>query len=107
MSQCGVLWPPMAVGRLFTNLVRGLLVWAVMLAFLSLYLLRRLGTLLIADPQARKAKVSHIQGAMLRQAMGFLGACFVKLGQVMSSRPDLFEPEMIAELRLLQDKLPP
>jgi ubiquinone biosynthesis protein len=31
----------------------------------------------------------------------------VKLGHVMSSRPDLFEPEMIAELRQLQDKLPP
>jgi ubiquinone biosynthesis protein len=39
--------------------------------------------------------------------MSSLGACFVKLGQVMSSRPDLFEPEMIAELRQLQDKLPP
>jgi len=39
--------------------------------------------------------------------MSRLGACFVKLGQVMSSRPDLFEPELIDELRKLQDRLPP
>jgi ubiquinone biosynthesis protein len=31
----------------------------------------------------------------------------VKLGQVMSTRPDLFEPETIDELRVLQDRLPP
>jgi ubiquinone biosynthesis protein len=38
--------------------------------------------------------------------MSALGACFVKLGQVMSTRPDRFAPETIAELRKLQDKLP-
>jgi ubiquinone biosynthesis protein len=67
----------------------------------------RLGTLLIADPRRRRARVAELQGKTLRAAMAFLGACFVKLGQVMSSRPDLFEPEMIAELRHLQDRLPP
>jgi ubiquinone biosynthesis protein len=44
---------------------------------------------------------------MLRQAMTALGATFIKLGQVMSSRPDLFEPQIIAQLRRLQDRLPP
>jgi ubiquinone biosynthesis protein len=38
--------------------------------------------------------------------MTLLGATFIKLGQVMSSRPDLFAPETIEELRKLQDSLP-
>jgi ubiquinone biosynthesis protein len=36
-----------------------------------------------------------------------LGATFVKLGQVLSTRPDLLSPESAAELRELQDELPP
>jgi ubiquinone biosynthesis protein len=74
---------------------------------LAAYGLRRVTTLRIADPARRRAAVARLQGAWLRRGMSFLGACFVKLGQVMSSRPDLFEPELIAELRHLQDKLPP
>jgi ubiquinone biosynthesis protein len=44
---------------------------------------------------------------MLRQGMSAAGATFIKLGQVMSTRPDLFGPEVIDELRKLQDRLPP
>jgi ubiquinone biosynthesis protein len=97
----------MALGRFVKNLGRGLLVWAVIVFFLVLYGFRRLGTLFISDKHKQKAEVARIQGSLLRQGMGTLGACFVKLGQVMSSRPDLFEPELIDELRHLQDKLPP
>jgi ubiquinone biosynthesis protein len=89
------------------NLARGLLVWAVIFVFLLAYAVRRLGTLTISDRAERRKEVARLQGILLRKGMSLLGACFVKLGQVMSSRPDLFEPEMIEELRLLQDKLPP
>ncbi|MCA9609361.1 MAG: AarF/ABC1/UbiB kinase family protein [Myxococcales bacterium] len=51
--------------------------------------------------------VDHLRGRVARGAMTALGATFIKLGQVMSTRPDLFPPAFIAELRLLQDKLPP
>lgn len=97
----------MSLGRTLRNAVRALLVWAVILFFLAIYGMRRLGTLMTSDPAERRKQVARLQGQLLRVAMSTLGACFVKLGQVMSSRPDLFEPEMIAELRLLQDKLPP
>jgi len=97
----------MSLLRLPKKVLRGLLVWATILVFSLVYGLRRLGTLFMSDPEARKSAVSRLQGSMLRRGMSALGACFVKLGQVMSSRPDLFEPEVIAELRLLQDKLPP
>jgi len=43
----------------------------------------------------------------LREALQDLGPSFVKLGQVMSTRPDLLPPEVIAELRKLQDDVPP
>lgn len=55
----------------------------------------------------RRRALAHLRGWMLRQGMTSLGATFIKLGQVMSTRPDLFEPEIISQLRRLQDKLPP
>lgn len=51
--------------------------------------------------------VQRLRGRVLRDALTMLGATFIKLGQVMSTRPDLFSPELIGELRLLQDRLPP
>jgi len=51
--------------------------------------------------------VEHLRGRILREGMTRLGATFIKLGQVMSTRPDLFSPALISELRKLQDALPP
>jgi len=58
---------------------------------------------ILDDPQA----VDRLRGRVVRGALTTLGATFIKLGQVMSTRPDLFPPGFIAELRELQDKLPP
>lgn len=46
-------------------------------------------------------------GRRLANAFEELGPTFIKLGQVMSTRPDLFPPEIIAELTKLQDRVPP
>lgn len=43
----------------------------------------------------------------LRRALEELGPTFVKLGQVMATRVDLFPPEWIAEFSKLQDSTPP
>lgn len=43
----------------------------------------------------------------LRMALEELGPTFVKLGQVLSTRPDLLPPAYIAELAKLQDTVPP
>lgn len=43
----------------------------------------------------------------LRMALEELGPTFVKLGQVLSTRPDLLPPPYIAELSKLQDTVPP
>jgi len=43
----------------------------------------------------------------LRLALSELGTTFIKLGQVLSARSDLFPPDYIAELSKLQDEVPP
>ncbi len=46
------------------------------------------------------------KGERLRLALEELGPTFVKLGQLLSMRPDLVPPEILIELRKLQDKVP-
>jgi ubiquinone biosynthesis protein len=47
------------------------------------------------------------QARRLREALEELGPTFCKLGQVLSTRPDLLPPEFIEELSHLQDNVPP
>jgi ubiquinone biosynthesis protein len=72
-----------------------------------LYGLARLGIVLFVWGPRRQRATAKLRGKMLKQTMSTLGATFIKMGQVMSTRPDLFPPEVIDELRHLQDRLPP
>ena len=47
------------------------------------------------------------RGVRLRQALEALGPIFVKLGQMLSTRRDLFPPDIADELAKLQDRVPP
>src|ERR671931_1285331 len=47
------------------------------------------------------------RGRALREALDELGPTFVKFGQLLSTRPDVLPPDIIAELRALQDDVRP
>src|SRR5256885_13653498 len=47
------------------------------------------------------------RGQHLREMLDELGPTFVKFGQLLSTRPDVLPPDIIAELRGLQDDVRP
>lgn len=93
--------------RWLSTIPRVLFIALVGLGAILAYGSGRLATLFERDPERRAAAVGRLRGRVLRTTMTLLGATFIKLGQVMSTRPDLFSPPLIAELRKLQDQLPP
>lgn len=58
----------------------------------------------IVDTKLSKGKKSP---ANLRRAFEELGPTFTKIGQILSTRPDILPPEYVAELSKLQDSIPP
>ena len=47
------------------------------------------------------------RAARIRMAIEELGPTYVKLGQILSTRPDLIPIELVKELAKLQDRVPP
>ncbi len=67
------------------------------------------GLLSFHDRLRRRKAGSHERltpGARVRQAFEELGPTFVKLGQVLSTRPDLIPADIAGDLEGLQDKVP-
>jgi ubiquinone biosynthesis protein len=52
-------------------------------------------------------RITSPRAIRLRMALEELGPIFVKFGQVLSTRPDLMPPDIVSELSLLQDRVPP
>ncbi len=55
----------------------------------------------------RKRNLPERAGLRLAQALGGLGPTFIKLGQALSTRGDVFGEEIAHDLSELQDRLPP
>src|SRR5688500_8350229 len=68
--------------------------------------------LLEFDPQSRSTDPASV-AALERRAGNFaaaleeLGPCFIKLGQLLSTRPDLLPPAYLQAMRRLQDRITP
>ncbi|MDX6466881.1 MAG: ubiquinone biosynthesis protein [Gaiellaceae bacterium] len=52
---------------------------------------------------AAESSIGSARGQHLRELLDELGPTFVKFGQLLSTRPDIVPPDIIAELRGLQD----
>src|SRR5262245_983360 len=72
------------------------------------YFLRRnrLGDLVPGGSNGDVPTVSD-RGRRLRAMLDELGPTFVKFGQLLSTRPDVVPPDIVAELRGLQDAVTP
>jgi len=62
---------------------------------------------LFGRPDAEGTIGRERQAKRMREALEELGPTFCKLGQILSTRPDLLPPEFIEELAKLQDNVPP
>ena len=54
-----------------------------------------------------ESAVGSERGRHLREMLDELGPTFVKFGQLLSTRPDVVPPDIVAELRSLQDDVRP
>lgn len=72
--------------------------WPFVAFAFSLWLDKKTGR--VAKKQARRA-------AQLRETLTRLGPAYIKIGQALSTRPDLVPPAYLEELTQLQDQLPP
>ncbi|MGH2555873.1 MAG: AarF/UbiB family protein, partial [Actinomycetota bacterium] len=62
---------------------------------------------LFGRSRAGDEDATRVRARRLRSALEELGPTFAKLGQILSTRPDLLPPEFIEELSTLQDSVPP
>jgi ubiquinone biosynthesis protein len=65
------------------------------------------GFLLEGRRASTKASGMPIRGRHFREMLDELGPTFIKFGQLLSTRPDIVPPDIIAELRGLQDDVRP
>ncbi len=67
----------------------------------------RLGDLLPGGDRSNGDATVSDRGRRLREMLDELGPTFVKFGQLLSTRPDVIPPDIVAELRGLQDDVTP
>ena len=63
----------------------------------------------ISEELANKSEKdwNHVLGFRLRKCFEEVGPAFIKFGQLLSSREDIFHPSFIEEMRMLRDQVRP
>ncbi len=104
--RAGVPHPIRAVRRRLARWSRYLQITGIIARYgLGPYLSRRRQPVSLDHPGA--ARQTQRLWGRVRNALEEAGGAFVKLGQVLSTRPDLLPPDAIAELSSLQDQVAP
>ena len=73
----------------------------------SLRLFRPFRFVIYFNPWRWFQKTKRTRGEALRKTLEDLGPIFIKFGQALSTRPDIFPEDIIHELAKLQDNVPP
>ncbi|WEL17111.1 Putative unusual protein kinase [Halorhabdus sp. SVX81] len=63
--------------------------------------------LLFGSSRSVSSAQRHERASTLLQSLLTLGPTFIKLGQMLSTRPDVLPPEYVTEFSKLQDRVPP
>jgi predicted unusual protein kinase regulating ubiquinone biosynthesis (AarF/ABC1/UbiB family) len=71
------------------------------------FTLGRLAIEIVAQGNSRDANVQQRLARRILTSLTALGPCFIKVGQALSTRPDLVRRDWLEELSRLQDDLPP
>jgi predicted unusual protein kinase regulating ubiquinone biosynthesis (AarF/ABC1/UbiB family) len=97
-------YDPEAIAQYYRQ--RPLQVWGRLLSIVGLFVSFRLS--LWWDEKLNRLKQNQRRrAARLREILTQLGPAFIKVGQALSTRPDLVPPVYLEELGKLQDQLPP
>ncbi|MEB3321932.1 MAG: AarF/ABC1/UbiB kinase family protein [Synechococcaceae cyanobacterium] len=72
-----------------------------------LWALGSLGLILAVQAGSRDSRTHQRLARRILTTLAGLGPCFIKVGQALSTRPDLVRREWLEELTRLQDDLPP
>jgi len=92
--------------RLIQLAVRAIQIAAWSVAAVAVFVYR-LGCESLRERSLNQHTSRQALGRSMRFLFEGLGATFIKVGQIISTRPDLFPPEIVSELSLLQEEVRP
>jgi len=88
------------------KLKRGFLIWITLISLLINLLLDNIRFTIFQTKSSKKNRVQIKRAKWFTNQLIKLGSAFIKIGQLLSARPDLIPNTWIQELSKLQDQVP-
>ena len=88
------------------TLKRGFLIWRTLISLLIILWLDNIRFTIFQTKSGKKTRVQIKRAKWFTNQLINLGSAFIKIGQLLSARPDLIPNTWIQELSKLQDQVP-